>query len=93
MSAERMGSISGIKKLLQKEEDIRGIKDLFTPGLWFVNGVRYATGNLQEAKMLAQQDQQIIEDFKTLNERINERARQKALNSIEPTQKDSVLIK
>ncbi len=60
MTTERMGSISGIK-------------DLFTPGLWFVNGVRYDTGNLQEAKRLAQQDQQIIKDFKTLNERINER--------------------
>jgi len=82
MSAERMGPIVGIKKILQREEDIRGIKDLFTPGLWFVNGVRYGTGNYQQASILAQQDQQITEDFKTLNQRINERARQKVLKRV-----------
>lgn len=78
MSIERSGPIIGIKKLVQMEEALGSVQELIVPGIWYVNGLRTNTGSLKEARRIAEQHQIETEEFKALNERINERARRKA---------------
>lgn len=91
MNIEIEKTIPGIKKLAQAEEAVYN-KTYGYPvlGQYYVDGIRYDTGRSQEARGILQHHRNVLERFRALNMRINNRAEKQSF--VDPVLKDSETV-